>query len=60
MRNNPASESIARGSKALTTQYIYDGFGRLLETVDPDGQREISNYNKNGLVVSKVNVGAPT
>ena len=60
VRNNPASESIARGSKALTTQYIYDGFGRLLETVDPDGQREISNYNKNGLVVSKVNVGAPT
>ena len=58
-RNNPASESIARGSKALTTQYLYDGFGRLLETVEPDGQREISNYNKNGLVVSKVNVGAP-
>ena len=58
-RNNPATESIARGNKALTTQYVYDGFGRLLETIDPDGQKEICNYNKNGLVVSKVEVGAP-
>ena len=32
-RNNPATESIARGNKALTTQYVYDGFGRLLETI---------------------------
>ncbi len=58
-RNNPATESIARGSKALTTQYVYDGFGRLLSTTKPDGQKEVNNYNKGGRIVSQVNVGAP-
>lgn len=58
-RNNPATESIARGSKALTTQYVYDGFGRLLSTTKPDGQKEVNNYNKGGRIVSRVNVGAP-
>ena len=58
-RNNPTTKSIARGNKALITRYTYDGFGRLLSAEQPDGQKEVNNYNKSGMIVSKVFVGAP-
>ena len=54
----PLTSYTERNGKNVVTTYTYDGFGRLIETKDADGQRVVNNYNKNGLIVSKVEQGA--
>ena len=59
IRNNMKTESVHRGSKKLTKTYVHDEIGRIREVLYADGQREINDYNRSGLLVSKVIVGAP-